>query len=194
MFTRIPLVLASLFAATVIAVACDPPREDFPPLPRKPVPAVGPFPQVGTVVALDGKDQTIEYTVVVPVRVRDKFHLELDREPKALVAYRWEHRQITRKSKMDRLKFFDASGKPVATKDVWKRLSVGGTFFVSADGESVSAEHLKMIAKDVLVVVDHDNVLMERLIEELRLSVIDQGFEKPRPRPRPLPEPRPELR
>jgi hypothetical protein len=216
MFTRVPLVLASLVAATAIAAACEPP---FPPLlpfdelpPRKPAPTIVPFPQVGTVVALNGREETIEYTVVVPVLVRETVRTNPIRvtddggktwEPvwKTTTVYRWEHKLITRKSKLDRLKFFDATGKPVATLDAWKRLEIGTKFFVSADGAMVSADYLKLIGKDVLVVVDFDNVLMERIFEQLPVPIVDRDFDKPRrepappswpilPRTGPLPEPR----
>ena len=217
MFTRVPLVLAALIAAAAFTAACEPPFPPFPPFdelpPRKPAPTITPFPQVGTVVALNGKEETIEYTVVVPVLVRETvrvpshFRVTDDGgktwEPvwKTTTVYRWQHKQITRKSKIDRLKFFDASGTPVPTLDAWKRLEVGTKFFVSADGATVAAEHLKMIGKDALVVVDFDNVLMEQLFEQLQLAGADRDIVKqplhPGPNPKPilprtgpLPEPR----
>src|SRR5437764_15263089 len=84
MFTRVPFVLAALVAATVIASACEPPFPPFPPYdeppplkkPKKPVPEAAPFPQVGTVVALDGKEETVEYTVIVPVVVRETIRVK----------------------------------------------------------------------------------------------------------------------
>lgn len=204
MFTRVPLALGLVLAATMIAAACEPP---FPPSPdepllkpHKPKPAA-PFPQVGTVVALDGKEEMIEYTVVVPVVVRETIGVWSNlREPgdgskirelgwKTVTVYRWQYKQITRKSKIDRLKFSDATGKPIPTLDAWKRLEIGTTFFVSADGAPVSAEHRKLIAPDALVVIDYDNVLMERILQELELSAIDQVPEKPLPNPGPWPKP-----
>jgi hypothetical protein len=205
MFTRITFVLAALVAATALATACEPPfpplpPDEFPP-PKKPAPAVTPFPQVGTVTALDGKEETIEYTVVVPVLVRETIYAKVGNlrvtddggktwEPvrRPVSVYRWHHKQVTRKSKIDRLKFSDASGKPIPTLDAWKRLEIGTTFFVSADGQPVSAAHRKLMAPDALVAVDFDNVVMERILQELELSDIEQWFPKPRPLPKPLPE------
>jgi hypothetical protein len=219
MFTRVSLVLGSVLTAAALAAACEPPFPppfDDPPL-KKPVQTVAPFPQVATVVALDGKEETIEYTVVVPVLVREPFGLRA--EPhwvpddggmwvslrKTPTVVRWQYKQITRKSKIDRLKFSDATGKQLTKEQVWKRLAIGTTFFVSADGAPVPSAHLALIARDVLVVVDFDNVLMERLIQELELSGIDQGIERPLPHPDPRPKlpelpllprpkPQPELR
>lgn len=202
MFTRVSLVLAALVAATAITTACPPPLLDDLPLPLK-KPEAAPFPHVGTIVALDGKTETVEYTVVVPVLVRERildWPQLLEREPRARFVYRWQHKKVTRTSKIDRLKFTDVTGKPIPTLDAWKRLEIGTTFFVSADGNPVSAAHLKMLAPDALVAVDADNVLMERIFQELELSGIDQGIEKPlpypgpKPRPLPLPFPLPELR
>jgi hypothetical protein len=199
MFTRVPLVLGSVLIAAALAAACEPPFEEPPR--KRPVQPVAPFPQVGTVVALDGKEETIEYTVVVPVLVRETIRLvphhhgipedgaTWERVRKPAPVFHWRHKQITRKSKIDRLKFSDATGKQLTTAEVWKRLAIGTTFFVSADGAPVPAAHLKLIARDALVVVDFDNVLMERLIQELELSGIDQGFEKPLPNPGPWPKP-----
>lgn len=204
MFTRVPFVLAALVAATVIASACEPPfpLPPYEPIPKKP--DVVPPPQVGTIVRLDGKEETVEYTVVIPVGVRDTLRVmpELrDAEGRKIpdwknaTGFRWEYRQVTRKSKIDRLKFFDATGKPVAMLDAWKRLEIGTTFFVSADGGPVSAAHSKLIAPDALVVVDFDNVVLERLLQELEFGVIEQlPTPGPKPRPRLLPDSWPEPR
>jgi hypothetical protein len=216
MFARVPLVLGSLLTAAALAAACEPPDTPFPPL-REPLPpkgsvqTVAPFPQLGTVVALNGKEQTIEYTVVVPVLVRepiwryrehplgtgDGARWELVRKPGP--AYHWQYRQITRSSKIDRLKFSTATGKQLTTDEVWKRLAIGTTFFVSADGAPVSAAHLKLIARDALVVVDFDNVVLERLVygmEQPGLEEIAKPLPHPGPRPKPpvLPHPGPEPR
>lgn len=190
MFTRVSLVLAAVLAATTIAAACEPlPHEEL--QPRKSDPAQ--FPRLGTVVALNGRDQTIEYTVVVPVWTRHRFPAEPRGWERLVPAteFGWQYKQVMRKAKMDRLKFFDAAGEEVAPEDVWKRLSIGTLFFVSADGNPVSAEHRKLLARDVLVVVDFDNAILDLITQEMYLmgAVNDYGISL-LPNPLPRPEPR----
>ena len=184
MFTRVSLVLGAVLAATAVASACE-----LPPLveelqPKKPAPEAAPFPQVGTVVALDATDGTIKYTVVVGKPVL----MVLESYPPQYV-FRWQTETVTRKVKMDRLKFFDATGKQVSTEEVWKRLAIGTNFFVSADGKPVPAEHLKLMARDPLVVVDFDNVILDQLVEVLQLANLGRDFENPVLHPGPNPKP-----
>ena len=195
MFTRVSLILAAVLAATAVASACqDPLFLPFEPQSRKPTPDPTPFPQVGTVVALNGKDGTIEYTVVTRGPV---LHILESYPPR--YEFRWEIKLVTRKVKMDRLKFSDATGKKLTTEEAWKRLSIGTNFFVSTDGGPVPAEHLKLMARDALVVVDFDNATLERLVQVLQFSNLGRDFGAslplhPGPNPKPLlpspPEPR----
>ncbi|MCI0705628.1 MAG: hypothetical protein L0241_31600, partial [Planctomycetia bacterium] len=141
--------------------------------PKKPVPAPQ-FPQVGTIIALDGRTGTIEYSVVVPRALRTIIPDGPEFQVKVIG---WQYERVIRTAKLDRLQITDATGKRLTTEEVWKRLRIGTNFFVSADGNPVSAEHLKLIAPDVLVVVDRDNVLLERLIDQLRDSGAEPGWE-----------------
>jgi hypothetical protein len=182
MFTRVSLVLAAVLATAATAAAClPPPLEEL--QPKKPAPA--PFPLVGTVVALDGRDETIEYTVVVPTLVRKWFPLEPEPAGRLTITFGWEYQPITRKVRMSKLQFFDATGKRVRTEAAWKRLAIGANFFVSADNNPVSGDHLKLIARDVLVVVDSDNVILERLAHVLQIAGAVGGHGKSLPNPAP---------
>jgi len=54
---------------------------------------------------------------------------------------------------------FDAGGKKLSSEDVWKRVAVGATVLVSADGNKVDSVYLSALAKDTLVFVSPQYVL-----------------------------------
>jgi hypothetical protein len=81
-------------------------------------------------VTKDGKAEEVKYTVLRPVA-----------------------EQHIRRLELKSAEVFDARGKKLGSEEVWKRLAVGATVLVSADGQSVDPAYLGVLAQDALVFV-----------------------------------------
>jgi hypothetical protein len=133
----------------------------------KAVPPSSPFPHVAVVMRIDAKAGTLEYIALVP-KIEERFppmRFRPNDDPlNAMLIYG----QVNRKTTLARAKFYDAASKPMSTEEAARKLKAGTLFFVAADGHPPSPAFVELIHANAVVLVDVDNIALERLRFELR--------------------------
>ncbi len=113
----------------------------------------GPPPRFATVTAIDKSLGVLELAHMQTKYASETVMVKQEGKVEPRTKTTWFLVNEPTKLAVDSAEIFDAAGKKVSQEDVLKRLTVGATVLVSADGKQVHSAYLGVIKPDTLIFV-----------------------------------------